>query len=168
MHKRKLLIGLALVLVGGFAWFLFRPELLFINATVHEEFPADAGRKASPTGTGPIVLVKGSFHSVAHQSKGLATIHRFSAGERVLRFTDFETSNGPALRVYLVAAEDAQDNQTVKDAGFVDLGPLKGNQGEQNYDVPVEVDLAKYQSVTIWCQRFSVNFATAPLTAQTN
>ena len=54
----------------------------------------------------------------------------------------------------------------VNDGGVViDLGPMKGNVGDQNYDVPTNVDLAKYQAVTIWCARFNVNFATAPLNA---
>jgi len=42
---------------------------------------------------------------------------------------------------------------------------MKGNTGDQNYDVPVSVDFAKYQAVTIWCARFNVNFGTAPLMA---
>jgi hypothetical protein len=51
----------------------------------------------------------------------------------------------------------------VKNAGFVELGSLKGNIGDQNYDVPANVDLNKYRAVTIWCARFGVNFGTAPL-----
>jgi hypothetical protein len=51
----------------------------------------------------------------------------------------------------------------VTKAGFVELGKLKGNEGDQNYDVPEDLDLSKYRAVTIWCRRFSVNFATAPL-----
>ena len=86
------------------------------------------------------------------------------SGKRVVRFTGFETSNGPDVRVYLVAAPDATDNDTVKKAGFIELGALKGTTGDQNYDLPAEADLAKYQAVTIWCRRFGVNFATAPLT----
>lgn len=78
----------------------------------------------------------------------------------------FATPNGPELYLYLVAAADATDSDMVKKAGFVDLGPLKGNQGDQNHDVPATVDLAKYRAVTVWCRRFSVNFATAPLTPQ--
>ena len=58
------------------------------------------------------------------------------------------------------------DNATVKKAGFVDLGSIKGNEGDQNYDVPADIDLAKYQAATIWCARFGVNFGTAPLTAR--
>jgi hypothetical protein len=68
------------------------------------------------------------------------------------------------VRVYLVAAQDAADTETVTRAGFVDLGAMKGNKGDQNYEGPANVDLRQYQSVTIWCRRFGVNFATAPLT----
>ena len=67
--------------------------------------------------------------------------------------------------MYLVAAPDAKDDATVKKAGFVDLGSMKGNTGDQNYDVPATVDFATYQAVTIWCARFNVNFGTAPLMA---
>jgi hypothetical protein len=84
---------------------------------------------------------------------------------RILRLTSFETSNGPDVRVYLVAASDVQDDETVKSAGFVELGPMKGNKGDQNYDIPADVDLNKYRNVTIWCARFSVNFGEAPLMA---
>jgi hypothetical protein len=82
----------------------------------------------------------------------------------VLRLTEFMTSNGPDVRVYLVAANDAADNETVTKAGFVELGKLKGTEGDQNYDIPADLDLGRYRAVTIWCRRFSVNFATAPLT----
>ena len=67
------------------------------------------------------------------------------------------------MHVYLVAAADAKDDATVKNAGFIDLGSIKGNIGDQNYDLPEGVDLAKYRAVTVWCKRFGVNFATAPL-----
>ena len=58
-----------------------------------------------------------------------------------------------------------KDDATVKKSGFVDLGSMKGNVGDQNYDVPGTADLSKYQAVTIWCARFNVNFGTAPMTA---
>jgi hypothetical protein len=114
----------------------------------------------------PSPLFAGQFHSGAHQTKGTATIYQLPDGKKVLRLTDFTTSNGPQLHVYLVAADDAKDNATVKKAGFIDVAPLKGNVGDQNYELPAGVDLAKYQAVTIWCQRFSVNFGTAPLMPQ--
>jgi Electron transfer DM13 len=53
--------------------------------------------------------------------------------------------------------------ETVTRAGFLHLGPLKGNIGDQNYDVPADADLEKHRAVTVWCRRFGVNFGTAPL-----
>jgi hypothetical protein len=108
-------------------------------------------------------LASGSFHDVAHKGAGQATIYQLSGDKRLLRFTNFETSNGPDVRVYLVAAKDASDSESVKQAGFVELGALKGNIGDQNYEISSDLDLSKYRAVTIWCKRFGVNFATAPL-----
>jgi hypothetical protein len=147
----------ALVVLGAIAWYLFRPELLFVNKKVSEEQVAAVGASTMSA------LVSGRFHSVAHETHGAATVQELGNGRRVLRLTDFKTSNGPDVRVYLVAASDASDNETVTKAGFVELGALKGNEGDQNYDIPANVDLGKYRAVTIWCHRFNVNFATAPL-----
>ncbi len=156
MKNRTLLI-LVVVVAALAAWAAFRPERLFINAKVNESLPS-----ASASSSG-VVLASGSFHDVAHKGAGTATVYKYSDGRRVLRFTNFETSNGPDVHVYLVAAGDAGDSDTVKKAGFVEVGALKGNVGDQNYDLPKDLDLAKYRAVTIWCQRFGVNFATAPL-----
>lgn len=161
MSRRWIISGaLAIVVVAG--WYLFRPERAFISKTVNESLP-QATTLASESA--PAALLSGSFHSNAHETRGTATVYRLGDGTRVLRLTDFETSNGPDVRVYLVAAADVNENDTVKQAGFVDLGAMKGNIGDQNYDVPADVDLAEYRSVTIWCRRFSVNFGTAPLAA---
>ncbi len=65
--------------------------------------------------------------------------------------------------IYLVAANNAKDDETVKKSAFIDLGSIKGNIGDQNYELPAGVDLSKYRNVTVWCKRFGVNFATAPL-----
>jgi electron transfer DM13 len=154
--KRRILIG-GLVVLGLVGWYLFRPELLFVNKQVNEQEVASVGASVTRA------LAAGRFHSVAHETHGTATIQDIG-GRRVLRLTEFATSNGPDVRVYLVAATDASDNETVTKAGFVELGRLKGNQGDQNYDVPDDLDLSQYRAVTIWCRRFSVNFATAPLT----
>jgi hypothetical protein len=161
MNRRTLLIIAALIVVTA-GWYLFRPERLFVNAKVNERLPATGNAEAASTAT----LAEGQFHDGAHKTAGTATIHQLSDGKRVLRLTNFETSNGPDVHVYAVAAEDAKDNDTVTRAGFVDLGSLKGNIGDQNYDLPESVDLNKYKAVTIWCKRFSVNFGTAPLMAR--
>lgn len=156
MSKKGLLaiVGLVVVTIG---WYAFRPERLFIDEQVSESFPATAQAKGMPQ-----AVSYGMFHSVAHETRGTATIYEVN-GKRVLRFTDFETSNGPDVQIYLVAAEDASDNETVTKAGFIHLGAMKGNKGDQNYDVPADADLDKYRAVTVWCRRFGVNFATAPL-----
>ena len=163
MSKRNLVIGVG-VIVLAIAWYAFRPELLFINKTVNEELPvAQPASMAMSKGTEPMVLGKGDFRGLAHETKGAATVHQLADGKRILRLTNFETSNGPDVHVYLVAAEVAKDNDTVKQAGFIDLGSLKGNKGDQNYEVPADADLNKYKSVSIWCARFGVNFGAASL-----
>ncbi len=163
MNKR--ILGIAGLVVIGIAWYLFRPELLFISRTVQEDFPkVVTAQQTVPYGGTPTALAKGTFRDIAHETKGGATIYNLPTGQRILRLSEFATSNGPDLRVYFVAASDANDNETVTRAGFIDLGALKGNIGNQNYDLPADLDLGKYQSVTIWCRRFSVNFGTAPLT----
>jgi len=160
MKKRNLILILAVIVVGV-AWYAFRPERLFIDQSVSESFPTAAA--TTNTASAPVTLASGKFHGVAHDGKGVATVYQTSDGKQVLRLTEFQTSNGPELRLYLVAAADASDSDTVKNAGFLDLGSLKGNQGDQNYDVPAGTDLSKYRAVTVWCKRFGVNFATAPL-----
>ena len=162
MKLRTILIMAALLVVAA-GWYLFRPERLFVNARVNEGFPAAGSGKPAAATPSPALLAEGSFHDGAHKTAGTATIHQLPDGKRVLRLTNFETSNGPDVHVYLVAAQDATDNETVTRAGFVELGSLKGNIGDQNYDLPAEADLGKYKAVTIWCKRFSVNFGTAPL-----
>jgi hypothetical protein len=163
MRQRNVIIGLTVLAAGATGWYLFRPERLFIDDVVAEAFPGEGTAAASAAP--PTALASGMFHSNAHETRGSATVYQLAGGRRVLRLADFETSNGPDVRVYLVAAADVTDNDTVKRSGFVELGKLKGNIGAQNYDVPAGVDLARYRAVTIWCKRFSVNFGTAPLGA---
>jgi len=155
MRRRSWILGL--VVLGGIGWYLFRPELLFVNRRVNE------GRVTAQGGTASMIVLSGRFHSVAHETKGTASVYDLGGGNRVLRLTDFATSNGPDVRVYLIAAPDASDNATVTRSGYLELGKLKGNEGDQNYEIPAGTDLAKYHAVTIWCYRFNVNFATAPL-----
>src|SRR5689334_16021675 len=154
MSRKSILLAVLIVVALG-AWFAFRPERLFINQRVNEQFPTAAAASNK--------LATGQFHSGAHETKGVATVFQLADGKKTLRLTNFATSNGPDVHVYLVAATDAKDNAAVTTAGFVDLGSLKGNIGDQNYELPANADLAKYRAVTIWCKRFSVNFGTAPL-----
>ena len=154
MNRLKVTL-LVLIIAGFAAWYAFRPERLFINQRVNEQFPTAAAANGQ--------LASGQFHSGAHETSGMAAVFQLAGGKKTLRLTNFQTSNGPDVHVYLVAAADAKDNDTVTKAEVVDLGSLKGNIGDQNYDLPANADLAKYRAVTIWCKRFSVNFGTAPL-----
>ena len=152
----KLLIPVAVV-AALVAWYAFRPERLVVNRLVNEALPtAPGGPSAQP-------LESGQFYSILHPTKGTATIFQMGDGSHVLRLTSFSTSNGPDVHVYMVAADDAKDVATVQQAGFIDLGVLKGNIGDQNYTLGSDLDLAKYRAVSIWCKRFSVNFGAAAL-----
>jgi hypothetical protein len=165
MSKRNIIVGMG-VIVLVIAWYAFRPELLFINKTVSEEFPG--GSAMASIEKGPITLTKGNFKGLAHETKGTAAIYQLADGKRTLRLSDFETSNGPDVHVYLTVAEVEKGNDAIKQAGFIDLGSMKGNKGDQNYDIPTEADLNKYRNVTIWCARFGVNFGMAELDAPTS
>lgn len=163
MKNYKVTIGAAILVLAAIGWYLFRPELLFINKAVSEGFPG--GPALASIEKGSRVITQGDFRGLAHDTKGTASIYQLADGKRTLRLAAFQTSNGPDVHVYLVAAPQANDNDTVKQAGFIDLGSLKGNIGDQNYAVPADVDLNKYRSVSIWCARFGVNFGSAALTA---
>jgi hypothetical protein len=152
----KILIPIAAVVVLV-AWYAFRPERLFVNRRVDEGMPTAQGGQATQP------LESGHFYSIAHPTEGTATIFQMGQGTRVLRLTSFRTSNGPDVHVYLVGADDAKDVATVQQAGFIDLGVLKGNIGDQNYPLGSDLDLVKYRAVSIWCKRFSVNFGAAAL-----
>ena len=158
---KKWKIATPIVVIALFvAWYAFRPERLVVNHRVDEALPT--AQAASPTQA----LESGTFYGVLHPTEGTATIYRMGDGTHVLRFTNFKTSNGPDVHVYMVAADDAKDSASVLRAGFIDLGVIKGNMGDQNYTLGPDVDLSKYRAVSVWCKRFSVNFGTAPLTPE--
>ena len=116
-----------------------------------------------------VTVTTGAFHQVAHATKGTATIAEDSQGNRTLTLRGFKTSDGPQLRLYLYKAEDVKDNATAKKlvAGkqFVNLGALKSTSGTQTYSVPKGIDLWQYLAVGVWCDKFDVNFGTAPLSS---
>jgi hypothetical protein len=156
--KKWIKLGIPIAAVVVFvAWYAFRPERLVVNRQVDEPFPT------TQNAASPQTLVSGQFYSILHPTAGTATIYQMADGTRVLRLTRFRTSNGPDVHVYMVAADDAKDAAAVEQAGFVDLGVIKGNIGDQNYELAPDLDLTKYRAVSIWCKRFSVNFGAAAL-----
>ncbi len=158
MSRNKWILVLIGVPVLGGAWWAFRPEKLFINQKVSEAAPAALSSE-------PEALYTGKLEGKIHQTSGRATIYKNKDGKEYLRLSDFTTSNGPDVHVVLVRAEDKTlEQEIVKgDLEHVELGTLKGNQGDQNYDLPAAVDLDQYQAVAIYCERFHAIFGVARL-----
>ena len=146
-------IGLPILIV---AWLAFRPEKLWINQRVNEAAPFASSSEAR-------TVFAGRLEGKAHPTNGRVTIYEGPGGKRYLRLTDFTTSNGPDVHVVLARADDpALDQKIVKgNLDYVELGKLKGNQGDQNYNVPAAVDLQKYNAVVIYCERFNAVFGVA-------
>jgi len=110
-------------------------------------------------------LYTGKFHGKLHPTEGRATVYQQADGKVLLRLTGFKTSNGPDVHVILVATKDANDDANFPKSNTerVELGRLKGNEGDQNYEIPAGTDLAKFTTVSIYCERFNANFGAAPL-----
>jgi hypothetical protein len=153
--------GVAVLVLGGALLAYTKPWTAFTSVTVDEVAAVEAYRSAptaEPSPEIPVELAGGSSQSQDHTTSGGATIVRLPGGSLVLTLSELVTDNGPDLHVYLT------DNATDAAAGyFVDLGTLKGNQGTQNYDVPLDVDLSRAVYVSIWCEDFAVPFGFATL-----
>lgn len=180
------LAGLVVLLVIVGVW--FQPQAALFDTVVDEDFPEGAdesaaaadgsaddadgsGDNADPDeasaaqdeSAGAIQVAAGAFEGRNnHRVTGSATVYELDDGTRTLRLEPFESENGPDLVVYLTAADHADDDAALGD-DFVDLGGLEGNVGNQNYDVPADVDLDRYDTAVIWCRRFTVSFGAADL-----
>ena len=192
-NKRVLIVGIVFALLVGIpiGWYLLSP--LWVNVEVDESFPTapapasteESMPEAEPTAAmatalaepdtmmeEPMpsvemsVLVQGSFYDIIHVGGGQALVYQFADGSRILRLQNFEVDNGPDLHVYLVPVNPVPSSIGTEIPGSIDLGALKGNIGDQNYEIPANLDLSQFQSVVIWCQPFRVPFIAAPLTAQ--
>jgi hypothetical protein len=140
-QRRWIVAAVGLPILLGL-WWAFRPEKLWINEKVSEAAPFDTSGEPQP-------VVTGRFEGNAHQISGRATIYKRpnqEAGrEEYLRLSDFTAPNAPDTHVVLGRSESDLDR--------IDLGPLKSNQGEQNYDLPAATDLSKYHAVVIYSEQ---------------
>jgi hypothetical protein len=123
------------------------------NSTVNENMSAIMTNKTKPL-MGNFVGAGDGFHN----TEGIAKVLTLSDGKTFLRLENLKATNGPDLYVYLSTSKDASD--------IVNLGRLKGNIGNQNYEIPAETDLSKYNTVLIWCKAFSTLFGSAKLPSQ--
>jgi hypothetical protein len=155
---KRIILGVVGLLILAGLWLAFRPEKLFINKKVNEAPPAQAAGQLTALSTG-------RFMGEVHKTSGRATVYQQADGGRVLRLTDFSTSNGPAVHVLLIdgTSTDPSKDFALAAVKNIDLGGLKGNQGDQDYTIPRDVDLKTFGTVSIYCERFHANFGTAKL-----
>lgn len=126
---------------------------------------AQTSGEPAPPAVEPVALASGTFVDGEHPTTGTATIFQLPDGSRVLRLENFSTSDGPVVHVALTDQTAGGDDWGKYDDGrYVGLGDLKGTDGNQNYEIPADVDLSGLTSVVIWCDRFNVAFGTAPIT----
>jgi hypothetical protein len=164
------------VLVAGsaFGLYWFQPWKLVTDAEVDETLstveaapgPTASATDATTSPTGPILVSQGEFVTHEHDTSGSARIVRTPDGRHRLELVGLATSNGPDLRVWLTdqpVRPGSAGWRVFDDGRWVELGRLKGNRGDQGYDIPADVDLTDLTSVSIWCKRFAVSFGAAPL-----
>jgi hypothetical protein len=180
--SRRVWIGAGAVVAIGLAAFVlvwFEPQRLLIDERVDQAVPTAgptttpaepdrAGDPSEPSVTTtepsePVDLGTGSFVSLDHTTSGTVRVLELADGGRFVRLEGFETDNGPDLYVYL-STNPAGGPEGAFDDEFADLGRLQGNIGDQNYEIPSDVDPARYSSVVIWCDRFDAAFGAADLT----
>ncbi|MAF81171.1 hypothetical protein CL628_04125 [bacterium] len=100
------------------------------------------------------LLAQGQFKRRAHGVSGQALFIKHD-GQATLRFEDFDTINGPAIRIYLSSSLGISD--------AIDLGPIRATKGNVNYEVDPSIDISIYNKVLVWCEPFSVLFSYAEL-----
>jgi len=180
-HRWLWVAGVVLTAAVAFVLVWFQPQKLFIDKRVDEPIPTvtpdqpkrsaaepatrPSAQPAAPaetqTGT-PDELARGEFVSLDHGTTGVARVLDVGGGRRVVRLEGLDTSNGPDLYLYL-SASPASGPEGAFDDEYVNLGRLKGNQGDQNYELPADTDLSRFPTVLIWCDRFNSAFGAVDL-----
>ena len=149
--RKKTLITLVIVAAIAIAIGIYTISPLFISATVNEPLPATTSIPAEKPLSGIFMSVGDGFHHVA----GSVKVVSLKDGSKILRLDNFESTNGPNVHVYLSTDKRPTD--------YVDLGKLKANNGDQNYNIPIGTDITRHNIVLIWCKDFSVLFGSAAL-----
>ncbi|MBD0859733.1 DM13 domain-containing protein [Gordonia sp. zg691] len=166
--------GLGVVVVVGVAVgaVIFQPWLIFVDTEIDDAIPVAVTPTTSepgrPPAAGPVVLAAGDLISHEHSTSGAVSVIEKPDGTRILAIEDLDTTTGPDVHVWLSRAEVVDGFsgwRTAADAPHVDLGMIKGNKGNQVYEIPADVDLGEYRAVFLWCVKFSVSFGAAELTA---
>lgn len=122
---------------------------------------------AAPTATPaePVALLRGDLVAGSFpgdRAEGSATVYRLPDGKQIVRLENFSSTNGPDLFVVLSGSENP-DRDGLKANPYLQLAALKGNEGNQNYELPADIDLGQYRSLVIWCRAFDIVFGYAAL-----
>lgn len=132
-------------------------------------FPPPVVSEVAPSGAS--VGQRGSFQfdetapgrDAVHWANGTGGVYRDEA-RTLVRFDDtFKAGPGPNYWVYLNMVPVGEEADFNADAGRVRIAQLKSFSGGQNYALPPDVDIAKFHTVTIWCESFSVYIGSAVL-----
>ena len=157
--KKSILVFLAGAVLGtaaGFALGVFvYPYIFLADIVAADRVENKSSRKVVAEGA----FVHANPRDPVHYGKGKVTVYQ----DLVHLGNDFEVGPGPKFHVYLVPEKNVVPSTNVARTMFVDLGRLRAFKGSQNYPVPAGVDLAKYDSVVIWCEQFGVLISPAAL-----
>lgn len=133
-----------------------------MNEPMNQTLMQEEQQRIPNATTMPNVLRTGPFVGVGdgiHSAEGIAKVFPLQDGSSILRIENLHVTNGPDLYVYLSPDKSASD--------FINVGKLKANNGNQNYEIPAGTDLSMYDTVLIWCRPFSVLFGSAELSGTT-
>lgn len=169
IQKKHILIALVATVTVGVAWYGLSP--LLRNTVVNDALP-ESVLPVTPSQEMPQTIMVGEPNpnnsapvlsptipvvaTAAHPASGTVRVVK-NGDETIVRYENYKTINGPDLRVYLAT--------DLKATSYVDLGKIKGTEGNINYTVPADVNVVDYRYVLTWCEDFSVLFNSADLTS---
>lgn len=164
---KKIALSLVAIVIIGLAWWLGSP--LIFDKKVNEEMPLNiesSKNNSEETKSEPQLVLKGTFKNGDdfHKGSGDALVYKLVDDKLVLRLENFQVTNGPDLFVYLSENPSPANSEELHYGQNLNLGELKGNIGNQNYEIPISTDIEKIKSIVIYCRSFGVVFATADTT----
>lgn len=186
---------LALIVLGGLGWYLGSPLFInqTVDEGFPVEIPSEEEMEMMPESEVQVLATEAQAAAAAmpvkemeetmppdpalvvlkageivgadafHTGSGAAMIFELLDGSRVVRLENLDVINGPDLHLLLATGANPTGSEDLGE--YTDLGPLKGNIGNQNYDIPPNLDPAVYNSVVIYCVPFHVVFAHAELSS---
>lgn len=191
--NRRLFVAAAIaavVIALGIALAVFKPWLLFVNTEVNDVIPSAAAPTSTaltdgatsatidaatseqpasqPADAGPKVVSQGEFVSHEHHTSGTVKVFELPDGTHQLALENLDTSNGPDVQVWFSKGPVVEGLAGLTTAGQYEhlaIAPIKGNKGNQVYDLPADFRPADWPTLDLWCEDFSVSFGAAALSA---